>query len=65
MGVEVEFTISRAGTVKDPRVVAYEPSTIFNKAALRAIKKWKYNPKIENGKAVEQPGIAVRLRFAL
>lgn len=63
--VEVEFTISRAGTVQNPRVIGYEPSTIFNKAALRAIKKWKYNPKIEEGKAVEQPGIAVRLRFAL
>lgn len=63
--VELEFTISRAGTVKAPRVIGYEPSTVFNKAALRAIKKWKYNPKIEEGKAVEQPGIQVRLRFAL
>jgi protein TonB len=63
--VEVEFTISKAGTVKDPVVVGYEPSNIFNKAALQAIRKWKYNPKIEDGKPVEQPGIIVRLRFNL
>ena len=63
--VEVEFTISAAGTVSSPRVIAYEPSTVFNRAALKAIRKWKYNPKIEEGKAVERPGVTVRLSFQL
>ena len=62
--VEVEFTISATGTVKDPVVVAYQPSTIFNKAALRAIRRWKYNPRIEAGSAIERPGVIVRLNFA-
>lgn len=62
--VEVKFTISSAGTVKDPVVVAYQPSPIFNKAALRAIRRWKYNPRMEGGKAVERPGVIVRLTFA-
>jgi protein TonB len=63
--VEVEFTITAAGTVKNPRVTAYEPSSVFNRAALKAIRKWKYNPKIEDGKAVERPGVRQRLRFTL
>ena len=63
--VEVEFTISAAGTVMLPRVINYHPSTIFNRAALKAIRKWKYNPKIEEGKAVERPGVTVRLTFEL
>ena len=63
--VEIEFSIGKSGTVNDPVVVGYEPSKIFNKAALQAIRKWKYNPKIEDGKAVERPGIIVRLRFNL
>jgi protein TonB len=63
--VEVEFTISTSGTVKNPRVVGYEPSKIFNQSALRAIRKWKYNPKIEEGKPVERPGVVVRLTFEL
>lgn len=63
--VEIEFTIGKSGTVTNPTVVGYEPSTIFNKTALQAIRKWKYNPKIEEGKAVERPGIIVRLRFNL
>lgn len=63
--VEVEFTISKAGTVKAANVIGYEPSKIFNQAALRAIRKWKYNPRIENGVPVERPGVIVRLSFRL
>ena len=63
--VLIEFTISRSGSVKDAKVVAYEPSTIFNKAALRAVRQWKYNPKIVNGRAVEQSGIRIAIPFKL
>ena len=63
--VEVEFTISPRGTVEDPVVVAYHPSSIFNNAALRAIRRWKYNPKIVNGKPVARKGVKVHLEFEL
>ena len=63
--VLIEFTISKSGSVKDPKVIAYEPSTIFNKAALKAVSQWKYNPKIEDGKAVEQKGIRIAIPFRL
>ena len=63
--VEVQFTISAAGTVKNPVVVAAEPATIFNRAALRAIRKWKYSPKVEEGVAVDRPNVRVKLHFSL
>lgn len=63
--VTVEYTITRAGTVKDARVVAAHPPRIFDRAALQAVKKWKYNPKIENGEAVERPGVQFTLMFEL
>jgi protein TonB len=63
--VLVEFTISKSGSVKDAKVIAYEPSQIFNKAAIKAILQWKYNPKIENGKPVEQKGIRISIPFKL
>ena len=63
--VEVSFTISAAGAVKDPDVTGYSPSQIFNRAALRAIRKWKYNPKVVDGAAVERVGVTVRLRFEM
>ncbi len=63
--VEVEFTISKLGTVKDPFVLNSHPSSIFDRSALKAIRKWKYNPKIEDGEPVERPGVKVRLKFDL
>ena len=63
--VLIEFTISKSGSVKDAKVVAFEPSKIFNKAALKAVKQWKYNPKIVNGKPVEQPGVRIAIPFKL
>lgn len=63
--VELEFTISAAGTVKEARVIAAKPRGVFDRSALRAIKKWKYNPKIEDGVAVDRPGVTVRLTFDL
>ncbi len=63
--VDVEFTISPVGTVQNAFVIGAEPSTIFNRAALRAIRKWKYNPKIEGGVPVARPGMQVRIRFEM
>lgn len=63
--VEVQFTISPTGTVKDPLVLNSKPGTVFNRAAIKAIRKWKYNPKIEDGVAIERPGVKVRLTFKL
>jgi protein TonB len=63
--VEVEFTISKTGTVKNPVVMNSHPSSIFDRSALKAIRKWKYNPKIEDGEAVERSGVKVRLKFEL
>lgn len=63
--VEVEFTISKLGTVKEPMVINSHPSSIFDRSALKAIRKWKYNPKIEDGEPVERSGVKVRLKFEL
>jgi protein TonB len=63
--VIVEFTISVEGLVKDAVVLESEPSKIFDRAALRAIRKWKYKPKVEDGQAVERPGVRVRMPFEL
>ena len=62
--VKVEFTITKSGTVKDPKVVAAQPSNIFNRAALKAISRWKFKPKIVDGKAQEQRAVQI-LQFKL
>ena len=62
--VKVDFTITKEGTVKDAVVVASKPSSIFNSAALKAIKRWKFKPHIIAGEAYEQRA-AQTLEFKL
>jgi len=63
--VDLEFTIGPAGNVQDPFVLGANPSQVFDQSALRAVRRWRYNPKLENGKAVARKGVRVRLRFEL
>jgi protein TonB len=63
--VQVQFTITATGTVKDPVVVNAEPRNIFDDAALKAIARWRYNPKVESGTAVERVGVQTIIRFQL
>jgi periplasmic protein TonB len=63
--VQVRFTITPTGTVKDPTVVNSEPKQIFDDAALKAIARWRYNPRVEGGVAVERVGIETIIRFQL
>ena len=63
--VEVEFTITKVGTVRDERVLNSNPPRVFDRAALQAIRRWRYNPQIEIGIAVAHPGQLVRLKFEI
>ncbi len=48
--VKVSFIITELGTVHNAVVVDAQPKGIFDKAALQAIVKWKFKPRITNGK---------------
>lgn len=63
--VIVEFDVSETGTVINPEILGAQPSSVFNRAALRAIERWKYNPRIVNGKAVKMMGLRTRFSFSL
>ncbi len=62
--VKIEFTITESGMVKDPVVVEAHPSKVFNRAALQAIKRWKFEAKIIGGEPFEQRAVQV-LQFKL
>ena len=63
--VIVQFTITATGSVKDVIVVHAEPQGIFDEAAVRAVARWRYNPKVEEGVAVERVGVQTRITFQL
>ncbi len=63
--VLVSFRISASGSVENARVIAAEPSDIFNAAALKAVAEWRYEPRIVNGVPVEQKDIRISMPFRL
>lgn len=52
--VLVEFTISELGLVGNPRVIESDPRGVFDRAALRAIQKWKFKPYVVEGQPRER-----------
>ncbi len=60
----VEFTVSAAGTTKDPVVVDC-PDRIFERASLKASSKVKYKPRVVDGQAVDVPGVQYKFLFQM
>ena len=63
--VHVRFTVTPLGTTDQVEVVDADPRGFFEAAAKNAVKKYRYKPKFEGGKAVERPGVEVVLSFKL
>ena len=62
--VDVLFTVTTDGRVRDLSVFKSEPGETFDEAAMAAVEQWRFEPVIENGRAVEKRS-AVRLAFNL
>ena len=70
--VDLAFTVDENGFVQDPVVVARKvngkersrPSD-FDKAAIDAVKRFRYAPKFVDGEAVATTGVKTRISFAL
>ncbi len=63
--VQLAFTIDTTGAVIDVSVIAAEPARVFEREAIRALRRWKYQPKVVDGVAVKQPNMQVQLDFNL
>lgn len=62
--VDMSFTVTATGTVKDP-IVLQSTSSLFERAATRAVLKFKYKPRVVDGVAVAVPGVKTRITFEL
>jgi protein TonB len=60
--VELEFTITESGAVRDIQVVQAQPSGVFDGAATDALAEWRFRPRVVNGRPVAQRS-SVTLRF--
>jgi len=62
--VDLVFTVRSDGTVGDVSVAGAEPAGIFEQAAMTAVRKWRYQPVVRDGRAVDQR-VRQRIRFAI
>jgi protein TonB len=62
--VDLSFTVTTAGTVRDP-VVMFSTSSLFERAALRAVLKFKYKPRVVDGVPVDVPDVKTRISFQI
>lgn len=62
--VDMSFTVTAAGTVKDA-IVLFSTSGLFERAATRAVLKFKYKPRVTDGIPVEVSGVKTRITFKI
>lgn len=62
---QVRFTVDENGGVIDPVVVDGEPPGMFDSASLRAVQRFKFNPRTRDGQPVKTPGVQYVFRFNL
>jgi protein TonB len=62
--VRLEIEVSPSGTVSAARVVAASPERVFDEAALKAIRRWRFQPAFSEGRAVSQRA-TLTMRFRL
>jgi protein TonB len=62
--VDMGFTVTTTGAVKDPAVL-FSTSSLFERAATQAVLKFKYKPRVVDGQPVEVPNVKTRITFKI
>ncbi len=60
----IEFTVTETGTVEDAFVIECT-SSLFQRASINAALKFKYKPRVKDGKPVRVPGVQHIITFQL
>jgi periplasmic protein TonB len=63
--VQLRFSVDATGAVTDIEVIAAQPQRVFEQEAIRALKRWKYQPSTVDGAATGRSGLQVQLDFSL
>ena len=57
-GCSSKCIVNADGSVRSAKVIDAKPRGIFEASAVQAVMRWKFKPKIKNGKPVEQTRLA-------
>jgi protein TonB len=61
----VEYTVTRQGSIRDPRPVDCQPSGVFETASVKAAEKFKYKPRVVDGEPIEVAGVQNKFTYEL
>ena len=63
--VRLEFDVDTDGSVLDPYVVESSPAGVFDRAAIKAVRKFLYQPPTYTGTSVKVNNVQIDLTFKL
>lgn len=63
--VILEYTVTKTGTVRDPVIIESKPKGTFDKAAIKSALRYKYKPRVIDGKPIEVHGVKTKITFEL
>jgi len=63
--VMLEFDVDTDGSVLDPYVVESTPAGVFDRAAIKSVRKFLYEPPMYNGTSVKVNNVQIKLTFKL
>lgn len=63
--VILSFSITPSGATANPTVIEANPKGVFDRAAIRAVNKFKYKPKVVDGEAQTVHNVQHRVTFEL
>ncbi|MBO6504138.1 MAG: TonB family protein [Kordiimonadaceae bacterium] len=61
--VLLEFDVDTKGNVMDARTAENQEENEFTRAALKALKKWKYHPFLKVGEPISRPNLSLAFTF--
>jgi protein TonB len=62
---QVAFTVTAEGGVRDVVVVDAEPPGMFDRSSIRAAERFRFQPRVVNGEAVDVPNVQYVFRYQL
>ena len=60
--VRVRITVDTEGRVADAQVISGNPAGVFDQAAVNAVRKWRFEPVVRDGRPIEA-SVATTIRF--
>ena len=63
--VLIEFDVDTDGSVLDPYVVESEPTGVFERSAIKAVRKWLFSPPVYKDVSVKVNDVRAKVTFAL